>query len=127
MAGRALHFTSQEEAAFESFQSARSIAKSDEDVKEALWGQLLAMTEIDPKRMHEYLDELEARYSDDLDVRLRLAVGRYGTAEQTASVAGEWNRFAVLLDSLEFSKDPLASTSFLAMASVPRDSKPTTH
>jgi DNA-binding CsgD family transcriptional regulator len=66
--------------------------------------------------MHEYLDELEARYSDDLDVRLRLAIGRYGTAEQTTSVAGEWNRFAVLLDSLQYSKDPLVSTSFLALA-----------
>ena len=116
-AGRALHFTSQEDAAFESFERARGAAKSDEDLKEALWGQLLAITEIDPKRMPGYLDELEERYSDDLDVRLRLAVGRYGTAEQTPSVATEWNRFAVLLDSLEFSRDPLASTSFLAMAS----------
>ena len=116
--GRALHFTSQEEAAFESFQRARGAASSDEDLKEALWGQLLAITELDPKQMPGYLDELEQRYSDDLDVRLRLAVGRYGTAEQTASVAGEWNRFAVLLDSLEYSNDPLASTSFLAMASA---------
>jgi LuxR family maltose regulon positive regulatory protein len=114
--GRALHFTSQEQAAFESFQMARRAAKSDEDLKEALWGQLLAITEIAPEQMHEYLDELESRYSDDLDVRLRLAIGRYGTAEQTASVAGEWNRFAVLLDSLQYSKDPLVSTSFLALA-----------
>lgn len=114
--GRALHFTSQEAAAFESFQMARQASKSDEDLKEALWGQLLAITEIAPERMHEYLDELEARYSDDLDVRLRLAIGRYGTAEQTTSVAGEWNRFAVLLDSLQYSKDPLISTSFLALA-----------
>jgi DNA-binding CsgD family transcriptional regulator len=114
--GRALHFTSQEQAAFESFQMARHAAKSDEDLKEALWGQLLAITEIAPEQMHEYLDELEARYSDDLDVRLRLAIGRYGTAEQTTSVAGEWNRFAVLLDSLQYSKDPLISTSFLALA-----------
>ena len=115
--GRALHFTSQEEAALESFQRARGAARSDEDLKDALWGQLLAITEIDPEQMSGYLDELEQRYSDDLDVRLRLAVGRYGTAEQTASVAGEWNRFAVLLGSLEYSKDPLVSTSFLAMAS----------
>jgi ATP/maltotriose-dependent transcriptional regulator MalT len=71
--GRALHFTSQEQAAFESFQMARRAAKSDEDLKEALWGQLLAITEIAPEQMHEYLDELESRYSDDLDVRLRLA------------------------------------------------------
>jgi ATP/maltotriose-dependent transcriptional regulator MalT len=68
--------------------------------------------------MPGYLDELESMFSDDLDVRLRLAIGRYGTAEQTPSVAGEWSRFAALLDSLQYSRDPLASSSFLAMASV---------
>jgi ATP/maltotriose-dependent transcriptional regulator MalT len=118
VAGRALHFTSHEEAAFETFQAARQAAKTDEDVKEALWGQFLAITEIAPWQMQDYLKELEERYSDDLDVRLRLAVGRYGTAEQTPSVAGEWSRFAVLMNSVEHSTDPLAATSFLAMASV---------
>jgi LuxR family transcriptional regulator, maltose regulon positive regulatory protein len=117
-AGRALHFTSQPRAALDSFKAAQTAARTDEDLKDALWGQFLAITEIAPEKMPEYLDELESRFSDDLDIRLRLAVGRYGTAEQTVSVAGEWNRFAVLLDSVKFSRDPLASTSFLAMASV---------
>jgi LuxR family transcriptional regulator, maltose regulon positive regulatory protein len=116
--GRALHFTSQEDEAFRAFEKGRRAASNDEDLKDALWGQLLAITEIDPTKMPVYLDELESRYSNDLDVRLRLAVGRYGTAEQTHSVAGEWSRFAALLDSLEYSKDALASTSFLAIASV---------
>ena len=116
--GRALHFTSQAGAALDSFKAALSTARTDEDVKDALWGQFLAITEIAPEQMQDYLDELESRFSDDLDVRLRLAVGRYGTAEQTPSIAGEWNRFAVLLDSVKYSRDPLASTSFLAMASV---------
>jgi LuxR family maltose regulon positive regulatory protein len=116
--GRALHFTSQEEAALESFEAARASARTHEDLKEAMWGRFLAITELAPDLMSDYLDELEAQCSDDLDVRLRLAVGRYGTAEQTPSVAGQWNRFAVLLDAIEHSNDPLASTSFLAMASV---------
>ncbi len=117
-AGRALHFTSEEDAAFERFETGRRTAKTDEDLKEALWGLLLAITEIAPEKMPVYLDELEARYSDDLDVRLRLAVGRYGMAEQTHSIAGEWSRFPVLLHSLEYSSDPLASSSFLAIASA---------
>jgi LuxR family transcriptional regulator, maltose regulon positive regulatory protein len=117
-AGRGLHFTSQAGAALNSFKAALSAARTDEDLKDALWGQFLAITEIAPEQMQDYLDELESRFSDDLDVRLRLAVGRYGTAEQTPSIAGEWNRFAVLLDSVKYSRDPLASTSFLAMASV---------
>ncbi|MGH3038209.1 MAG: LuxR C-terminal-related transcriptional regulator [Gaiellaceae bacterium] len=117
-AGRALHFTSQPGAALDSFREALRAARTDEDLKDALWGRFLAITEIAPEQMQDYLDELEARLADDLDVRLRLAVGRYGTAEQTRSIAGEWTRFSVLLDSVKYSRDPLASTSFLAMASV---------
>jgi LuxR family maltose regulon positive regulatory protein len=116
--GRALHFTSREEEAFQAFEAGRLAAKTDEDMKESLWGQFLAITEIAPECMVEYLDELESRYSHDLDVRLRLAVGRYGTAEQTPSIAGQWSRLSVLLDSLRFSKDPLAASSFLAIASA---------
>lgn len=116
--GRALHFTSREEEAFDAFEAGKLAAKADEDMKDALWGQFLAITEIAPERMAEYLDELESRYSDDLDIRLRLGVGRYGTAEQTPSVAGQWSRLSVLLDSLQFSNDPLAASSFLAIASV---------
>jgi LuxR family maltose regulon positive regulatory protein len=118
VAGRALHFTSNEEAAFACFLRGRDASKSDEDRKEALWGLLLTTTELAPEDMVGYLDDLEAQYPDDLDIRLRVAVGRYGTAEQTGSVAGEWHRFAVLLTSIDHSRDPLASTSFLATAAV---------
>jgi LuxR family transcriptional regulator, maltose regulon positive regulatory protein len=118
VAGRALHFMSEEEAAFARFEIARDASQTDEDTKDALWGLLLAITELAPDKMATYLDELEERYADDLDVRFRVAVGRYGIAEQTPSVAGEWSRFAVLLDSLEHSRNALASTSFLAMASA---------
>jgi len=117
LAGRALHFTSEEEAAFERFEAARRTAKSDEDLKEALWGLVLTVTELSPEAMSEYLDELESRYPDDIDVRFRLAIGRYETAELTSSIAGEWNRFAALLPSVEHSMDPVAVSSFLATAS----------
>ena len=115
--GRALHFTSEEEAAFERFETARQHAKTDEDVKDSLWGLLLAATEIAPDTMAGYLDALEAGYSDDIDVRFRLAIGRYGTAEQTSSISGEWQRFVSLLPLIEHATDPLAVSSFLATAS----------
>ncbi len=117
VAGRALHFTSEEEAAFERFEAARRTAKTDVDTKEALWGLLLASTEIAPETMTGYLDALESDYSDDIDVRFRLAIGRYGTAEQTSSISGEWERFLSLLPLIEHATDPLAVTSFLASAS----------
>jgi DNA-binding CsgD family transcriptional regulator len=117
LAGRALHFTSQEEAAFERFEAARRTAKTDDDAKEALWGLLLASTEISPDTMAGYLDVLERDYSDDVDVRFRLAIGRYGTAEQTSSISGEWQRFVSLMPFIEYATDPLAVSSFLATAS----------
>jgi LuxR family transcriptional regulator, maltose regulon positive regulatory protein len=117
VAGRALHFTSEEEAAFERFEAARRTASTDEDMKEALWGLLLAATEIAPETMAGYLDALETGYSDDIDVRFRLAIGRYGTAEQTSSISGEWQRFLSLLPLTEHATDPLAVSSFLATAS----------
>ena len=118
VAGRALHFTSREEEAFENFEAARRTARTDDDVKDALWGLLLAATEIAPETMTQYLDELEARFADDIDVRFRVAVGRYGAAEQTSSIEGEWRRLGALLDSVEHTTDPLAASGLLVVAAV---------
>jgi ATP/maltotriose-dependent transcriptional regulator MalT len=118
VAGRALHFTSREEEAFERFEAARRTARTDDDMKDALWGLLLAATEIAPETMTQYLDELESRFRDDIDVRFRVAVGRYGAAEQTSSIEGEWQRLSALLDSIEHTTDPLAASGFLVVAAV---------
>ncbi|HEY7587291.1 MAG TPA: LuxR C-terminal-related transcriptional regulator [Thermoplasmata archaeon] len=114
--GRALHFTSHEHEAFVAFQRACELAGEDDDLKDALWGLVLTATEIAPDTIPIYLDELGSQYSDDLDVRFRLAVGRYARAEQSPSIAGEWAQFEGLLPCLEHSKDPIASSSFLATA-----------
>jgi LuxR family maltose regulon positive regulatory protein len=114
--GRALHFTSHEDEAFVAFQRARELAREDDDHKDALWGLVLTATEIAPDTIPKYLDELSTRYSDDLDVRFRLAVGRYARAEQSPSIADEWAQFEGLLPCLEHSKDPIAASSFLATA-----------
>jgi DNA-binding CsgD family transcriptional regulator len=114
--GRALHFTSHEDEAFAAFQRASELAGEDDEHKDALWGLVLTATEIAPDTISHYLDELGSRYSDDLDVRFRLAVGRYAQAEQSPSIAGEWAQFDGLLPCLEHSKDPIASSSFLATA-----------
>jgi LuxR family transcriptional regulator, maltose regulon positive regulatory protein len=118
VAGRALHFTSEEEAAFERFEAARRTSRTNEDTKEALWGLLLTATEIAPDTMTGYLDALESGFSDDIDVRFRLAIGRYGTAEQSSSISGEWRRFLTLLPLIEHATDPLVVSSFLATAST---------
>jgi len=114
--GRALHFTSQEEAAAELFQAARFSATTDVDRKEALWGLVLAATEVAPDSMSQYLAELASCYSDDIDVRFRLAVGHALAGELDCSLAGTWARFEALLPSIHHSADPLAASTFLASA-----------
>jgi LuxR family maltose regulon positive regulatory protein len=116
VAGRALHFTSEEEAAFERFGAARRAAKTDEDIKEALWGLVLATAEIAPDELERCLEELNDRFPTDIDVRFRLAVGRAMADERRCDLTGTWDRFAVLLPNVGHAQDPLAASTFLAGA-----------
>ena len=115
--GRALHLTSQEEEAFRVFEDGRKAGKTDEDTKESLWGLVLAAAEIAPDRMGEPLRQLEADYSNDIDVRFRLAVGHALVDDLSSSLAGTWDRFEALLPGVRHSNDPLAASTFLASAS----------
>jgi ATP/maltotriose-dependent transcriptional regulator MalT len=116
LAGRALHFTSEEEAAFERFEAARRTAKSDEDTKEALWGLVLATAEIAPEELERCLDELSDRFPSDIDVRFRLAVGWAIADERRCDLSGTWERFTVLLPNVGHTQDPLAASTFLVGA-----------
>jgi LuxR family maltose regulon positive regulatory protein len=117
LSGRAMHFASKEEQAFARFEDARTSAAEDRDLKDALWGLVLTSAEITPHSMVEYLDELEARFPEDIDVRLRLAVGQALALEMTASLVGAWDRYEALLASVEHSHDPLVASTFLASGS----------
>jgi LuxR family transcriptional regulator, maltose regulon positive regulatory protein len=114
VAGRALHFTSKEDEAFERFEIAKRSATSDQDQKDALWGLVLTSAEIAPEMMSGYLDELETRFADDIDVRFRLAVGQALALEMNSSLVGAWDRYAALLTSIQHTRDPLAASTFLA-------------
>ena len=115
--GRALYFTSQEEEAFKAFEAGRQAGKTDEDIKEALWGLVLAAAEVAPDRLGEHLGELASAYSNDIDVRLRLAVGHALADDLSSSLSGTWDRFEALLPGVRHSNDPLAASTFLASAS----------
>jgi LuxR family transcriptional regulator, maltose regulon positive regulatory protein len=114
LTGRALHLASREDEAFESYQTARRLATTPKETKEALWGLFLSANEIAPHESVQYLDELEALSSGDIDTQLRLAVGRQFAAEQQGNLAGLWSRYRSLVDSVQHATDPLARTSFLA-------------
>jgi ATP/maltotriose-dependent transcriptional regulator MalT len=118
LAGRALHFTSQEELAFARLEAGRRTARADEDRKDALWSLALVALELDPQMASEFLDELESEYSDDIDTRFRLAAGRAVASEQLASLVGVWPQFEALLPSIQYSRDPLAASCFLAIGAA---------
>lgn len=114
VSGRALHFASREDEAFERFEIAQRSATTDEDQKDALWGLVLTSAEIAPATMTEYLDELETRFADDIDVCFRLAVGQALALEMNSTLVGAWDRYAALLTSIQHARDPLAASTFLA-------------
>jgi ATP/maltotriose-dependent transcriptional regulator MalT len=116
LAGRALHFTSQEEAALERFQAAKRTARTDRDLSDCLWGIVLATAETSPDALDRCIEELTERFPNDIDVRLRLAVGRALADERRSDLSNTWGRFEALLPGLEHSKDPLAASTFLAAA-----------
>lgn len=114
VAGRALHLASKEEEAFERFDAAKRSSTTDQDQKDALWGLVLTSAEIAPDTMTDYIDELERRFGGDIDVRFRLAVGHAFALEMNSTLVGAWDRYAVLLRSIEHTRDPLAASTFLA-------------
>jgi ATP/maltotriose-dependent transcriptional regulator MalT len=107
---------SQEKAAFERFESARTAARTHPDLKECLWGLVLTAAEISPEKLNDHLSEFAATYPDDIDVRLRLAVGHALAGEIASDLTGSWERFLTLLPAVRHSQDPLAASTFLAGA-----------
>ena len=116
VAGRALHFTSNEEEARHRFDTGLRLASSDDDIKDSLWGLTLTTTEIEPECTSRHLDELGTRYPEDLDVRFRLAVGYAIADDVRGNLRGTWERFETLLPGIQYSRDPLAASTFLASA-----------
>jgi DNA-binding CsgD family transcriptional regulator len=109
---------SQEKAAFERFESARTAARTGQDTMDALWGLVLVSLELEPERAPALLNELETAFPQEIDVRFRLAVGRSVATEQGTSLVGVWEQFEALLPAIQHAEDPLAASCFLAIGSA---------
>jgi DNA-binding CsgD family transcriptional regulator len=72
--------------------------------------------ELGRSETSHYLDELDAMASesDDLDTRLRVAVGRQGIGAMQGSLAGVWEVCLPLISHASHAADPMARTTFLA-------------
>jgi ATP/maltotriose-dependent transcriptional regulator MalT len=117
LVGEAAHFLSQDELALENHLLARDCSRSNDDLRRALWGAFLASVDLEEENAEGYLDMLEEASGDDIDSRLRIAMGRAIAARAQGSVAGVLSILEPLLPLAEFAFDPMIRSGFLAYTS----------
>jgi ATP/maltotriose-dependent transcriptional regulator MalT len=119
LAGHSLYLGSGSREAVSFHRRARKLAKQREDIKSSLWGLFMTENELDSKDAERYLVELDAMATqdDDLDARLRVAVGRQAVGARTGSFAGLLETSLPLVSVASHAEDPMARTTFLANAS----------
>ncbi len=113
LAGLSAHLRYRDETALEHFGRAGVLASNEEDEREAIWGQFLAVLFLEEDDASPILRELAAKSDQSVDSVLRLANGRmllghlYGDAPAALYEAQE------LLPLISRSRNPLVRSSFL--------------
>jgi ATP/maltotriose-dependent transcriptional regulator MalT len=113
LAGLSAHLLSQEDVALASHLRARDLASGQQEEGDALWGAHLAAIELSRSDAATYLAELEALELTDVPTRLRIAVGRMGSATAAANVSGVVTMLNPLIALVERANEPMVATSFL--------------
>jgi ATP/maltotriose-dependent transcriptional regulator MalT len=117
VAGRAAHLASREEQALDLFERAGAVASDDSERREALWGQLLALTELERAESDEVLRTLRStvRVSDAREV-VRAATYLISHQAKLGDLdLAEADLAATLLARV---RDPLVVASFQSTYSV---------
>jgi ATP/maltotriose-dependent transcriptional regulator MalT len=111
VAGRAAHLASREEQALELFRRAETTAASEGERRDALWGQLLALVELERPEANETLTALRAttRRTDARDVVRAAANGLSHQAKLGDLDLEEADSAMALLERV---RDPLVVSSF---------------
>jgi DNA-binding CsgD family transcriptional regulator len=119
LAGHSLYLGSESERAVEFHRRARTLAKERGDIKSSLWGLFMTENELDSDDAERHLAELDAMATedDDLDARLRVAVGRQAMGARKGSFEGLLETSLPLVTVAPHAEDPMARTTFLANAS----------
>ena len=112
LAGFIAHLLSQEEAAFNFHLRARQLASKTNEEADALWGAHLAAIELGRPDAAAYLAELEELGLADTTTRLRIAIGRMGSATAIADVSGVVTSVNPLIALAERADEPMVATSF---------------
>jgi LuxR family maltose regulon positive regulatory protein len=117
LAGQALYLGSGSSKAVEFQRRAREVAQSEDDLKRSLWGLFMTENELGAQGAGAHLAELDLMATDDLDARLRVAVGRQAMAANRGSFGDLVEKSLPLVALSQHAADPMARTTFLVNAS----------
>jgi DNA-binding NarL/FixJ family response regulator len=112
VAGRAAHLASREEVALDLYQRAERAARGEPQRRDARWGQLACLTELEPPNAEPTLLELSADVTlGDAREVVRMAAHRISIEAHTGALKLEHADIAhQLIDAVQ---DPIVETSFL--------------
>jgi LuxR family maltose regulon positive regulatory protein len=115
LAGNAAHLADNEERGFEHHSRARALARTDDERRQAVWGQLICANQLDLPVVTELIVELQRSSEGSPDHALRVAtmkviVGlrREGLIEALPALHGAY-------PLVQEAQDPLARTGYLNM------------
>src|SRR4029450_12976092 len=119
LAGQALYLGSGSTKAVGFQRRARELAQGEDDLKRSLWGLFMTENELGAQTAEGHLAELDlmAAESDDLDARLRVAVGRQAAGANRGAVGDFFGKALPLVPLAIHAADPMARTTFLVNAS----------
>jgi DNA-binding CsgD family transcriptional regulator len=112
-AGKAAHLADGEQRGFDFYSRARQAALSQDDRREALWGQLICANQLDLPIVDELVDELSATPARSADDALRLATMQYVVGLRSHGISATLPVLRAAHTLVTDAVDPLARTSFL--------------
>jgi LuxR family maltose regulon positive regulatory protein len=116
LAARTASLLSDEHQALRYELEARKAARTEDEMRKALWALFLAAAELELDEAGSYLEQVAALPATELDENLLLASGRKIWAAHQGSFAGVWELFEPLLPLATRAANPLVGASFLANA-----------
>lgn len=113
LAGLAAHGSDAFDEARTHFAYARAIAQQDTDSWQALWGLFLCTAADEDVVASEYLKELQAVASTDVDLALRRALAPSIYGARMGSIVGTLEPMERAMHILDKSRDPMVRSAFL--------------
>jgi ATP/maltotriose-dependent transcriptional regulator MalT len=113
VAGLCAHLTYRDEIAFQHYQLAEALAKTDQDARQAEWGEFIASVAQEREGTAEIFEQFAGHQDTSLDHALRIANGRLILALVNGAISADLDFAKAMRCFVDRSTDPLARSSFL--------------